>query len=109
MIFSPDLYEAIESKDYSRSLNLLGKIYKNTLCHSQKWVYLQTYRWILDQMGIPHSIQFNQVSFGEIQWDLIPISLHSYLKKNIEESYKEIWATYDVFYRKKLILFISIL
>lgn len=95
MIFSSDLYEAIESKDYSRSLDLLGKIDKNTLSHSQKWIYLQTYCWILDQMGIPHSIQFNQVSFEEIQWDLIPISLHAYLKREIVEPYGDIWATYN--------------
>lgn len=104
MIFSLVLNEAIESKDYSRSLDLLGKMEINSFSDCQKWIYLQTYRWILDQMGISHSIQPNKVNSEEISWDLIPISLHSFLKREIhceankvriQESYKDIWATYN--------------
>jgi hypothetical protein len=110
MIFSSRLYIAIELKDYSRSLDLLRKMEMiNSFSDSQKWVYLQTYRWILDQMGIEHSIQVNKVNPEEIQWDLIPISLHSFLKREIDskndqeptekdyihESYNDIWATYN--------------
>lgn len=109
MIFSSRLYIAIELKDYSRSLDLLGKMeMMNSFSDSKKWIYLQTYRWIFDQMGIEHSIRVNKVNLEEIQWDLIPISLHSFLKREIQidfdskssseshqKSYNDIWATYN--------------
>lgn len=108
MIFSLVLNEAIESKDYSRSLDLLGKMEINSFSDCQKWIYLQTYRWILDKMGIEHSIKVNKVNSEEIQWDLIAISLHSFLKREIQidfdskssseshqKSYNDIWATYN--------------
>ena len=105
MVFSSDFYEAFESQDYSRLVDLLGKIKTDSLSSCQKWIYLQTYKFILDQMGITHPIQLNKVSFEKIQWDLILISLKKEIdskkgqepaeKVSMHESYNDIWATYN--------------
>ena len=106
------VFERMGRKDYIHSLETFQSIQLKMDFHKvREWILKESIQQVLEEMGIQKenhsqisSLSKEEYEFLKMQLRFLPNPIQQRFKNKIPNyhSYENIWATYDVFYKKNL-------